>query len=222
MSHVNAMFMSRSGTVTDHGTPMDLSLVKHLNKLFAHHDGLEDPLVAYANASEILFLGALVVAFVVVGGRRGVATRRAVVSAGLSAALALVAAQVISRLVDRPRPFVDHPRAVHLFATHAADAGFPSDHATAAFAIAVALLLRSRAWGAAALVAATILAVTRVAMGIHYPTDVLGGALIGALAALVLHHPRIRRLTDALADRVGALRPGRRPADAPLEHARAS
>ena len=64
---------------------------------------------------------------------------------------------------------------MHLFAAHAADAGFPSDHATAAFAIAVALLLRSRTWGAIALVAATVLAVTRVAMGIHYPTDVLAG-----------------------------------------------
>jgi undecaprenyl-diphosphatase len=188
--------------------PMDLSLVKYLNKLFAHADGIEDPLVAYANASELLFLGALVLAFVVVGGRRGVATRRAVVSAGLSAGLALAVAQVVSRVVDRPRPFAGHPGAVHLFAGHAADPGFPSDHATAAFAIAVALLLRSRRWGAVALVAATVLAVTRVAMGIHYPTDVLAGAGLGALAALVLHHPRPRRLTDALADRVGALRSG--------------
>ncbi|MCW2993510.1 MAG: phosphatase family protein [Conexibacter sp.] len=172
---------------------MDLSLLHQLNLLFARHDGLEDPLVAYANASEILFLGVLVVAFVVSRG-----ARRAVVAAGLSAGLGLAVAAVISRLVDRPRPFVAHPDTVHLFAHHAADPGFPSDHATAAFAIAVALLLRSRRWGLLALAAATLLALTRVAMGIHYPTDVLAGAAIGSLAALTLHQPRVRALLDAL------------------------
>src|SRR3954454_24196841 len=187
---------------------MDLSLVKDLNKLFAHADGLEDPLVAYANASELLFLAALVLAFLFVGGRRGIQTRRAVVAAGLSAGVALAVAAVVARVVDRPRPFVAHPHAVHLFATHAADPGFPSDHATAAFAIAVALLLRSRTWGAIALAAATVLAITRVAMGIHYPTDVLAGAVLGALAALLLYAAPARRVIDALADRVGALLPG--------------
>jgi membrane-associated phospholipid phosphatase len=179
---------------------MDLSLLKHLNLLFAHHDGLEDPLVAYANASEIVFLGLLVAAFVVARG-----ARRAVVAAGFSAALGLAVAAVLSRLVDRPRPFVAHPASVHLFSAHAADPGFPSDHATAAFAIAVALLVRSRRWGALALAAATVLAITRVAMGIHYPTDVLAGAALGALAALALGRPRVRLPLDALADRVGAL-----------------
>jgi undecaprenyl-diphosphatase len=200
---------------------MDLSIVKDLNRLFARADGLEDPLVWYANASEAIFLAALVLAFVFVGGRRGIATRRAVVAAGFSAALGLAVAAIVARVVDRPRPFVGHPHAVHLFASHAADPGFPSDHATAAFAIAVALLLRSRRWGAIALAAATVLAITRVAMGIHYPTDVLAGAVLGALAALLLQAPRARRLIDALADRVGALLPGRRPADDAFASARA-
>ena len=199
---------------------MDLSITKYLNSLFARADGIEDPLVAYANASEVLFLAALVLAFLFVGGRRGIATRRAVVAAGLSAALALTVAAILARVVDRARPFVGHPHAIHLFAPHAADSGFPSDHATAAFAIAVALLLRSRTWGAVALVAATVLAITRVAMGIHYPTDVLAGAVLGALVALLLYAAPARRIIDALADRVGALLPGaRRHAGAPLKDA---
>ena len=179
---------------------MDLSLVKDLNNVFLHADGLEDVLVFYANLSEALFLGALLVAFALFG-----AARRAVVSAGLSAGLALALAGILARLVDRPRPFVAHPHAVHLFAAHAADPGFPSDHATAAFAIATALLLRDRRAGAFALAAATVLAATRVAMGIHYPSDVLAGAALGAATALALNLPRARALTDALADRAGDL-----------------
>jgi undecaprenyl-diphosphatase len=184
---------------------MDLSILHRLNDFFARHDGLEDPLVAYANASEILFLGLLIAAFVVVGGTRKAATRRAVVAAGLSAGLGLAVAAVVSRLVDRPRPFVAHPGSIHLFAQHAADPGFPSDHTTAAFAIAVALLLRSRRWGAVALVAAVVLALTRVAMGIHYPTDVLAGAAIGTLSTLALHQARVRALLHRLADLAGEL-----------------
>ena len=187
---------------------MDLSLLQRLNDFFAGHDGVEDPLVVYANASELLFLGMLVLAFVLIAGRRRQDVRRAVVAAGLSAGLGLLVAQVVARLVDRPRPFVAHPHAVHLFAHHAADAGFPSDHTTAAFAIGTALVLRFRGWGVAVLLLATILAVTRVAMGVHYPTDVLGGALIGVASALVLHHPAVRALLHRLADGAGALLDG--------------
>ena len=94
---------------------------------------------------------------------------------------------------------------MHLFAPHAADAGFPSDHATAAFAIAVAIFLRRRAWGAPVLVAAALLAVARVAIGVHYPADVLAGAVIGTLAALALHAPVLRSRLDRFADLLGAL-----------------
>jgi undecaprenyl-diphosphatase len=201
---------------------MDLSLLRPLNRLFAHHDGLEDVLVAYANASEILFLGVLIAAFVVVRGplARRSAVRRAVVAAGLSAGLGLALAQVISRLVDRPRPFVAHPDTVHLFAKHAADPSFPSDHATAAFAIAVALLLRSRRWGTLALIAATLLAVTRVAMGIHYPTDVLAGAALGTLSALILSSRPARAVVHQLADAAGGLLAAVAPPPLPNRNAR--
>jgi undecaprenyl-diphosphatase len=180
---------------------VDWPVVHALNRLLVHHDALEDPVAGYVGASELLFLAMLVVAFVV--GGRGV--RRAVVAAGLSAGLALALAKVLSVLVDRPRPFVAHPHAVHLFARHAADAGFPSDHATAAFAVAVAILLRYRAWGSVLLAAATVLAAGRVAIGVHYPSDVIAGAALGAACALALWTAPARALLHRLAD--GAARP---------------
>jgi undecaprenyl-diphosphatase len=184
---------------------MDTSLLHSLNGFLFRHDGVEDPLVFYVNLAELVFLAMLVLAFLFAGGHRRAETRRAAVAAGLSAALALAVAQVITRIVDRPRPFVAHPASVHLFAHHAADPGFPSDHATAAFAIGVALLLRNRLWGTIVLVFATVLAVGRVAMGVHYPTDVLGGAVLGTLAALVLYWPPVRRLLNRLADLAGGV-----------------
>ena len=63
---------------------------------------------------------------------------------------------------------------------------------------------------------AVVLAVSRVAVGIHYPGDVLGGALLGTAAALLLWQPPIRRKLNALANLAGALYDG--AADRVLRH----
>jgi undecaprenyl-diphosphatase len=183
---------------------MDWSIVHSLNGFLARNDGVEDPLLAYVTASEALFLGMLVLVCAFGRHERWVSVRRAAVAAGLSAALGLLVGKIVTELYDRARPFVAHPGAVHLFAKHAADASFPSDHATAACAITVAILLRGKLrWGGAVLVFAVILMFGRVALGFHYPSDVLGGAAIGALAALVLWIAPIRDRVDALSDLAG-------------------
>lgn len=129
-------------------------------------------------------------------------------AAAASAAAALAIGAVLSHLVDRARPFVADPGGVHQFGHHAADAGFPSDHVTASFAIATAILLRNRRGGIVALALALVLAITRVAIGVHYPSDVLAGAALGAATALALYWPPIRTRLHALADRAGALLDG--------------
>src|SRR4051812_16553540 len=140
------------------------------------HDGVEDPLLFYVNVSEVLFIATLAVVFLAARGAAHAAWRRASVAAVFSAGLGLAVGKVISELVDRARPFVADPHGVHLFSAHAADPGFPSDHATAAFAIATAILLRKRRAGLFALAAASLLSLGRVALGVPYPPDVLAGA----------------------------------------------
>ena len=189
---------------------MDWSATQHLNTLMSHHDGWEDVLSTYERLGIALFVLALAVLFALAGPR----LRRAAVSAGAATGLALVVAQVLAHLVDRPRPFVAHPGAVHLFAHHVADAGFPSDHATGAFAISVAVWLHDRRAGWVLLALATVLSAGRVALGVHYPSDVLAGALLGGGAALLVSAPPVRRRLDALADAIGALA-SRRPAFGP-------
>jgi len=183
---------------------VDWSVLHALNDFMFRHDGVEDPLLFYVNASEALFVATLVILFLAARGVAHAAWRRASLAAVLSAGLGLAVGKVISELVDRARPFVADPHGVHLFSGHAADPGFPSDHATAAFAIAVAILLRKRGWGIAALLAATVLAIGRVALGVHYPSDVLAGAALGSAAALALWAPPLRSRIDWLADAAGA------------------
>jgi undecaprenyl-diphosphatase len=182
---------------------IEWSILHTLNDFLARHDSVEDPLLAYINASEALFVATLVLVFLVANGRRLRPWRRAALAAVLSAGVALAIAKLLSELIDRSRPFVVHPGGVHLFSGHAADPGFPSDHATGAFAVAMAIYLRDRRWGSVALVAATLLAIGRVAIGVHFPSDVLAGAVLGCGVAMLLYLRPVRTRIDRLADLIG-------------------
>jgi len=183
---------------------MEWRILHTLNDFLYRHDAVEDPVLFYLNISEALFVATLVVLFLCANGARLRPWRRTAVAAGLSAGLALAVGKVISELVDRARPFVAEPHGVHLFSAHAADPGFPSDHATGAFAVAMAIWLRNRRWGTVALIAAAVLSVGRVAIGVHYPSDVLAGAALGCAAALLLFTRPARERIDHLSDLIGS------------------
>jgi undecaprenyl-diphosphatase len=185
------------------GSGVEWSILHTLNNFLYNHDGVEDPLLVYINASEAIFVAMLVVVFLFANGEGRRPWRRAALAAVLSAGVALAIAKVLSEIVDRARPFVVDPNGVHLFSGHAADPGFPSDHATGAFAVAMAIYLRNRLWGSLALVAATVLGVGRVAIGVHFPSDVLAGAVLGCGVAAVLFIRSLRTQIDRLADLLG-------------------
>src|SRR3954468_20322321 len=112
--------------------PPGVRLAEQANAFAVHHDGWEDAARAYAHFSEPLFLaGVIALALIGLILRRD----RLLIGAALAVAASgppLAFAAGLSRLVDRPRPFVAHPQ-IHAFLSHAADPSFPSDHATAAF-----------------------------------------------------------------------------------------
>ncbi|TIS55790.1 MAG: phosphatase PAP2 family protein [Mesorhizobium sp.] len=112
-------------------------------------------------------------------------TRHVLLAAGFSFLLGLALNQLILLFVHRMRPY--DAGVTHLLIAHSADPSFPSDHATATIAIAAAFLLHGmRRLGFWFLVAALLVTVSRVYIGTHYVSDVLGGALTGIVAALLV------------------------------------
>ena len=89
---------------------------------------------------------------------------------------------LIKNLVARTRPF-DVNTAVQLLVAKPRDYSFPSGHTAASFASVTALYLvgEKKMWKAA-LVLAVLIALSRLYLYVHYPTDVLGGMLLGCLA----------------------------------------
>jgi len=116
-----------------------------------------------------------------------------------AAALGLLVNRLISSAWHRDRPFQTHDVA-HVWGPRKTDASFPSDHASAAFGIAVAVAVLDPLAGAIFLVLAVLIAIGRVVVGEHYPGDVIAGAAIGTVSALVVI--RLARPVIALLVRV--------------------
>ena len=104
--------------------------------------------------------------------------RRRVGVAMLAAQVAALAACLVFQyMVLRPRP-----TGVRLILAAPNFPSYPSGHAAIAFAAAVALLLAFRRWWLVplALAAAALISLSRVYLGMHYPSDIFGGAVLGA------------------------------------------
>lgn len=88
---------------------------------------------------------------------------------------------LLKPLIARTRPY-DVNLAVRLLISRPTDFSFPSGHSAASFASASAMLFaRSKGLGRCALVLAAVIAFSRLYLYVHYPTDVLGGILLGTL-----------------------------------------
>ena len=112
-------------------------------------------------------------------------TRFVALSAGLAFVVALALNQIILLVVQRVRPY--DVGVTHLLVSPSGDPSFPSDHASAAIAIAFAFLFCGRLQqGVVFAVCATLVAVSRVYVGTHYVGDVLGGAMTALTASILV------------------------------------
>lgn len=185
---------------------MDWSLFHLLNGALQGRDAPQDVVELFATLSVPLFAATTVSLWLVPRYRLAAA------SALLAAALGLLVNQAIGHAWFRDRPFAAHPGDTVLLAPRSSDPSFPSDHATAAFAIAFAVLLLAPRLGAWFLAVAVAIGLSRVLLGLHYPSDVGAGILIGLASAVVVVRlgrpwlePPVRvagRLTDRLLLRV--------------------
>lgn len=106
--------------------------------------------------------------------------------------------KIVNLSFFRARPFVHH--AVTLLYYKPTDSSFPANSAAVAFAIAYSVWLYNRRVGNVLLVIAALYALSRVAVGVHYPSDVLAGAIlgIGVSSVVYLFRPWLKRLTELL------------------------
>ncbi len=114
-------------------------------------------------------------------------TRRKAIVIGSSLVASSAITLVMKKAINRPRPFVTYPDIQKL--TDGGSASFPSGHTSIAFAAATSLSLEYPKWYVIApsyLWAGTV-GYSRMHLGVHYPSDVLAGAVVGAGTSFVTY-----------------------------------
>ncbi len=97
----------------------------------------------------------------------------------------LITNAALKNLIARPRPYT-LIEGLSILIPEPADFSFPSGHACSSFAAAVTMLrLSDRRAGIAAVILAFVISFSRLYIGVHFPTDVLAGILIGTVSAFI-------------------------------------
>ncbi|MFE0135309.1 phosphatase PAP2 family protein [Streptomyces sp. NPDC059037] len=206
------------------GSNPDVSLLYDINGLAKDSPGWLAKSMEFVGEYGLLLALVLLVVWCWWGQRKrdvleeAAASVAAVVWVPLAAGIAVLVNVPIRGFVERRRPFMDHD-GLEVLVDGKTDFSFVSDHATLAMALGAALFVANRKFGLAGIAIALLEGFCRVFMGVHYPTDVVGGFALGTAVALLLS-PLAMALLTPLATTVGRSgRVGRlvwaRPAEVP-------
>jgi undecaprenyl-diphosphatase len=162
---------------------LDIKIFYWLNN-FAGQCGFFDKAVIFLADYSQYFLAALFLLFLFFSCY---SRKKKIVVLSVTAVSAILArfgiVAVIRYLFYRPRPFLVLP--VQQLTSNNGSS-FPSGHAAFFFAMATAIYLYNKKWGIIFFVASGLMAVSRVIGGVHYPLDIIAGALIGAVVAYAI------------------------------------
>ncbi len=163
---------------------LDVRIFRLLNGLAGRNVALDAVFIFGANKL-IIVMVALVLAYVAVSWKTDHFEGRVenLFHVVIGSVLALIVEIVIGFLWFRPRPFVTLPNVVKLIEKSPLEKSFPSGHASVAFAMAFGIWLHNKKWGWLLLVLAAAVGLSRIAAGVHYPSDILGGLAVGYLSA---------------------------------------
>jgi undecaprenyl-diphosphatase len=159
---------------------MNYHLFEMLNRWAGHADTLDDIMEL---AATWLIYPVFGLAAAVVSAELYRRRLRPVLELGAALVLAFATAVALAHGSHELRPFQTHH--VHQLIAHDPGVSMPSDHATAAFAIAIGIgVFLNRRWGLVLAVAAVAIGVSRIWVGVHYPGDIAAAAMIAGLSVL--------------------------------------
>ncbi|MEE6132277.1 undecaprenyl-diphosphatase [Priestia flexa] len=171
---------------------MNYELFKSIHGMAGRLDLLDKFMIFWTNNAIYMFGLALLLFWVF----RDDYYKKSAFYAGFTGIIALFVNYLIAFIYYEPRPFVSHD--VNTLIPHAADASFPSDHTTGAFAIAMFIWMRHRKVGLVMLFMALLTGFSRIWVGHHYPGDVLGSIVVATFVAILVN--KITKWLNPLAE----------------------
>jgi len=115
-------------------------------------------------------------------------TRKCGILMLISLILGLILGNVLLKnLIQRPRPcWIDNN--ILLLIPNPVDYSFPSGHTLASFEAAIMIFLHNKKWGVPAIILAILIAFSRMYLFVHFPTDILAGAILGIAISICVYY----------------------------------
>jgi undecaprenyl-diphosphatase len=133
-----------------------------------------------------LFAGLLVLWFI-----DGKIKKEQVIHALFATFVAWAVSALIKHFFPTLRPFMVNGKEVDIL-IKPLDGAFPSGHTAEAFALAVTIFMHDRKIGWCFLASALLIGVARVIANVHYPVDIVGGAFLGTIVAVIIEKIHFR------------------------------
>jgi len=151
---------------------------------------MEDFLIEFFATFFIWFLyfGLVVLWFI-----DGKIKKEQVIHAVSASLIALFVAFLIKKFFPTVRPFIINGKEIDVL-FKPTDGAFPSEHTVIAFALAVTVFMHDRKVGWWFLVGALVVGVARVFANVHYPIDIIGGAFLGTIVAVIVERMHLFQL----------------------------
>ncbi|MCR8861016.1 undecaprenyl-diphosphatase [Bacillus pseudomycoides] len=131
-------------------------------------------------------LYALVLGVLIYWFTRNNKNRMMIIQGGLAFIVAEIIGKIVGQFYSHQQPFAVLPN-VNQLVEHEIDNSFPSDHTILFFSICVSIWLVRKKEGWLWLMLAFCVAISRIWVGVHYPIDVVTGALVGIISALFVY-----------------------------------
>ena len=160
---------------------VDYLIFEKINSLAGKYSWLDSIAIFFAKYFDY-FLIFLIFIFLIKNFKRYWRPIVKTVSAGILARLGFT--EIIRFFYKRPRPFVENK--VNLLLNHSSSSSFPSGHAAFYFAISTVIYSYNKKAGLLFFLASFLISFSRVFVGIHWPSDILGGVLIGIFSGLLI------------------------------------
>jgi undecaprenyl-diphosphatase len=158
---------------------------------------MEDLIVTFFASFYIYFLFIGLLILWVIDGK---IKKEQVIHALFACLVALLTAIIIKYFFPTLRPFVVNGKETDVLIRPITGA-FPSEHTAIAFALSVTVFLHDRRVGWWFLASALVIGLARVAANVHYPADIIGGAFLGTIIAVIMDKVHFLDLINKLSPR---------------------
>lgn len=161
---------------------MDYKIFRFINQLAGRYPSVNAIMIMISQKARYVYAFLLILMWF-----RNRFYKKITIQATLSASITLFINFFIKRFYFRARPFLDHNAHILPPIPPRMNSSFPSKHTMLSFAVATSILFYKRMLGCFMWLLAFLTGFSRIWSGQHYPSDIIGSALIGSLTSIVVN-----------------------------------